>query len=313
MSLLVLLAALPCLVWTQGVDTAPTLRAAGIDRICVPPGQGAAWRAAGLTAVETSESDLAARRTAAPPGIRVRADRASATRSPWVFANGWLYLRAPRAAYAYDVPAGKAALAAAEAFAYDVDAAVKADPSDLESLGAMLAFLASIPAAPALPEAADLAVVDDGSAMMGEVLNLLVRRNLLFRIVPSESAQFRVNVRLGTAEYPRRAAADPSALALAIRRRLTDEQRSLRLFGSEVVIARLATDGSRARLQLINYGGREIEGLRIRVRGTYPDGEARLAGFGTLPLGERAVAEGATEFTVPRLGAYGVVDLPAIR
>lgn len=312
MSVLLLLAALPCLVWTQGVETAPSLRTAGIERICVPPEQVGAWREAGLVPVATSETDLALREAVSPPGIRARADRASATRSPWVFANGWRYLRAPAGQYLYDVPAGKAALAAAEAFAYDADAALKIDPADLESLGEMLAFLAHVPASP-LPAAADLAVVDDASATMGEVLNLLVRRNLLFRIVPSESAQFRVSVRLGSTEYPQGAAADPSALALKIRRQLTDEQRSLRIFGSEVVIGRLAADGARARLHLLNYGGREIEGLRIRLRGTYPEGEALVAGAGRLALAERSVTDGATEFTVPRLGAYGVVDLPAVK
>ena len=122
-----------------------------------------------------------------------------------------------------------------------------------------------------------------------------------------------MNVRLGTAEYPQGAAADPSALALKIRRQLTDEQRSLRLFGSEVVIGRLATDGARARLHLLNYGGREIEGLRVRLRGSYPEGEALVAGAGRLALADRSLAFDGTEFTVPRLGAYGVVDLPAVK
>jgi hypothetical protein len=311
-SALLLLAALPCLVWTQGIESAPALRAAGIARVCVAAAEAGAWREAGFVPVITSDADLARRETVSPPGIRARADRASATRSPWVFSNGWRYLRAPAGQFLYDVPAGKAALAAAEAFAYDVDAALKIDPTDLESLGAMLAFLAQVPPSP-LPAAADLAVVDDGSATMGEVLNLLVRRNLLFRLVPSESPQFRVNLRLGSAEYPKAAAADPSALALRVRHQLTDEQRSLRLFGSEVVIGRLATDGARARLQLLNYGGRDLEGLRVRLRGTYPEGEALVAGAGRVALAERAVTDGATEFTVPRLGVYGVVDLPAVK
>src|SRR5947207_15231856 len=99
----------------------------------------------------------------------------------------------------------------------------------------MLAFLAALPPAPAsLPPVADFAVVDDGSATTGELLNLLVRRNLLFHIVPSEAAQYRLNVRLGSPEYPQAAGADPSALALKVRRALGDEARSLRIFGSEV-------------------------------------------------------------------------------
>jgi len=40
----------------------------------------------------------------------------SASRSPWIDANGWQILRAPARRYYYDVPAASVALAAAEAF-----------------------------------------------------------------------------------------------------------------------------------------------------------------------------------------------------
>ena len=64
------------------------------------------------------------------------------------------------------MPAGKAALAAAEAFAYGADVVLKIDPADLASVGAMLAFLETLPSAD-LPPVADFAVVDDGSADHG--------------------------------------------------------------------------------------------------------------------------------------------------
>jgi hypothetical protein len=309
-SLLLWLAALPCLWWTGGVESAASLKTAGLERVCVPPDQAEAWKKAGLMAVPLSETDLSLRETVSAPGIKARADRASATRSPWIFASGWRFLRNPAGQYLYDLPAGKAALAAAEAYAYGADAVLKIDPADLESLGQMMSFLSHLPPSD-LPDLADLAVVDDGSATVGEVLNLLVRRNLLFRIVKGESAQFRVNVRLGTPEYPQDSAADPSALALKIRRRLGDAQRSLRIFGSEVVIGRLTGDGRRVRLHLLNYGGRDIEGVRVRLREAPPEGEAQVAGRGRVALEDRAVVDEGTEFTVPRLGAYAVVDLSA--
>jgi hypothetical protein len=311
-SFLLWLAALPCLWWPQGVDGAASLKTAGIERVCVPPDQAEAWKKAGLVAVPLSESDLSLRETVSAPGIKARADRASATRSPWIFASGWRFLRNPAGQYLYDLPAGKAALAAAEAYAYGADAVLKIDPADLESLGQMMSFLSHLPPSD-LPDLADLAVVDDGSATVGEVLNLLVRRNLLFGIVKGESAQFRVNVRLGTPEYPQDAAADPSALALKIRRQLGDAQRSLRIFGSEVVIGRLTGDGRRTRLHLLNYGGRDIEGVRVRLRGAQPEGEAEVAGRGRVALEDRALIDEGTEFTVPRLGAYAVVDLPPVK
>ena len=176
----------------------------------------------------------------------------------------------------------------------------------------MLTFLEALPAAD-LPAVPDLGVVDDGSAMTGEVMNLLARRNLLFQVVQAPSPRFPLNIRIGTPEYPREEAADPSAFAQKIRRQLTDERRALRVYGSEVVICRLTGDAGRARLHLINYGGREIEGLRIRVRGTYGDGEAHVAGAGRLALEDRVVSGDATEFTIPRIVTYAVVDLRSAR
>ena len=312
MTALLWLAALPCLYWTQGAESAPALKKAAIERLCVAAGQEEAWRKAGFTAVPLSDTDLGLRETVAAPGLRPRADRASATRSPWVFTNGSRFLRDPAGKFVYDLPAGKGALAAAEAYAYGGDAILKIDPADLESVGQMLAFLATVPKND-LPDVADVGVVDDGSATMAEALNLLVRRNLLYKIVPAPSPQYRVNVKLGTPEYPADAAKDPSAFALKVRRQLTDEQRTLRVFGTEIVIGRLTGDGSRVRLHLLNYGGRDTEGVRVRLRGTYPDGEVYVAGQGKVALEDRGVVEGGTEFTVPRLGPYGVVDLPAAR
>ena len=290
---LLLLAALPCIEVMQGAEGRAALAAAGITRIC-------------------AESDLAGREAAATPGITARAGVASPTRSPWVDANGWRFTRRPDARFVYDVPRGKAALAAAEAFAYGADAVLKIDPADARDVAAMLTFLEGLPAAD-LPAIADLAVVDDGSAMTGEVMNLLARRNLLFQVVRSPTPQFAINIAIGSAAYPRQEAADPSAFAQKIRLQLTDERRALRIYGSEVVIGRLTGDATRTRLHLLNYGGREIEGLRIRVRGAYRPGQAQVAGAGRITLEDQVVAEGATEFSLPRLTTYAVIDLEAAR
>jgi hypothetical protein len=308
--LLLWLAALPCLHWTQGLESAPSLKAAGIEKVCVPPAQAAAWRKEGFSASPLSETELELRDTLPVPGIRARADRASATRSPWVNTNGSRLLREGKGEYTYEVPAGKAALAAAEAYVYGADAVLRIDPADVESLGRMLSFLSQRPPSD-LPDVADIGVVDDGSATVGEALNLLVRRNLLFRIVKEPDPRLAVHVKVGTPEYPVTEAVDPSAFALKVRRQLTDEKRTLRVFGSEVVIGRLTSDGARTRLHLLNYGGRDLEGVRIRLRGSYPEGAAFVAGSGRLALEERGVVDGGTEFTVPRLGVYGAVDLPA--
>jgi hypothetical protein len=308
-TVLLALAVLPCLYWTEGIESAAILQSAGIERLCIPPPNVEAWRKAGFTVEPLGDKELAAREALPAPGIRARAGRASATRSPWVDANGWRLRRQPEAQYRYRLPAGTAPLAVAEAFVYGADAVLEVDPADLPRLGETLSFLRRLPVRE-LPDVADLAVVEDGTPLLGEVLNLLTRRNLLFRLVAEPSPQFRINVKLGTPEYPAREAADPHAFALKLRRQVGDEGRALHLFGSEVVIARLTGDGTRARLHLLNYSGREQAGLRIRLHGSYPEGVALVAGKGRIALEDRVVADGATEFTLPWLGPYGVVDLP---
>jgi hypothetical protein len=288
---LLLLAALACLGWVQGADSRLKIR---VSTSPVP------------------DAELSSRQALQTPGITARAGVASPTRAPWIVANGWRVLRQPGAKYRYHLPAGTAVLAAAEAFAYGADALLEIDPADEAGDGAMLTFLAGLPRVD-LPPIADFAVVDDGSAATGEVMNLLARRNLLYEIVKAPSARFPLTVALGSREFPVEDAADPSAFALKVRRLLTDERRTLRLFGSEVVIARLTGDSTRIRLQLINYSGREIEGLRIRLRGAYAAGEADLPGAGRVALQDHLVADGATEFSLPRLGVYAAIDLTAAR
>ena len=266
---------------------------------------------AGVAALFWTQADDA-RELLPVPGIVARAGVASPTRSPWIVANGWRFTRQPGGRFRYDLPAGKAALAAAEKHAYGADALLKVDPADADALSGMTAFVDGLPRAD-LPSIADLAVIDDGSAVTGEVMNLLARRNLLYAVVKTADARYRLNIALGTREYPVEDAADPSAFALKIRRQLTDEQRALRIYGSEVVIGRLTGDAARIRLHLINYGGREIEGLRVRLRGAYTAGQAYVPGAGRLALQDHVVAGGATELSLPRLGVYAVIDLGATR
>lgn len=304
----VLLASAPCVYWTQGIESRPVVESAGIKRLCVPPDQADTWRRAGLTVTPITEAQLSAREALPAPGVTARAGVASPTRAPWIVASGWRFLRASAAQYAYSLPVGKGALATAEAFAYGADAILKIDPSDIKSVGAMMTFVEGLPPLD-LPGVADFAIVDDGSPVTGEVMNLLSRRNLLFKVVKAPSPQLRINVVIGSPAYPREEAGDPSAFAQKIRSELTDEQRSLRIYGSEVVIARLTGDGKNARLHLLNYGGRDIEGLRIRVRGNYSGVQAYVAGAGPVALEDQSVADGGTEFTLPRLATYAVIDL----
>ena len=242
------------------------------------------------------------------PAVKYRMNEASATRSPWIDANGWRILRQAAARYYYDVPAAAAALAAAEAFIYGAHASVHTDAAGAESFQRMLDFLRGIPDRD-LPPLANIGVIDDGSDQTGELLNLLSRRNLLYKIVSAPDRRLDLNVRIGSNEYPREEANNPGRLAQKIRGQLTDEKRLLRLYGSEVVVARLSGDGERLRIHLLNYSNRAVSGLRVRVLGTYPHGNIAAFGKPDLKLQDYEARKDATEFTVPEMSAYAVIDL----
>ena len=133
-SLLLFLATLPALYWAQPVETAPAvLKQAGIERLCVPTEAAAAWPPPGSRSSPSGRRTARSGRSSRPPACAPRAEVASASARPWVFANGWRFLRRPGGRYWGDVPAGKAALAAAEVFAYGADAVLAIDPADLEA------------------------------------------------------------------------------------------------------------------------------------------------------------------------------------
>ncbi|MDP9324382.1 MAG: hypothetical protein M3P13_12170, partial [Acidobacteriota bacterium] len=100
-AVLVLLASAPCVYWTQGIESRGALEAAAIKRLCVPSDQVDTWRRAGFTVSPITEAELAAREPLPTPGVTARAGLASPTRSPWIVANGWRFMRAPAAKYMY--------------------------------------------------------------------------------------------------------------------------------------------------------------------------------------------------------------------
>ena len=242
------------------------------------------------------------------PKVEYRINEASASRSPWMDSNGWKILRAPESHYYYNVPAASVALATAEAFMYGAKAEIHTETPGIAIFQRMLQFLREIPEADQLAMA-NIGVIDDGSPETGELMNLLSRRNLLYRIVPAPDPKLDLNIRLGSQEYPKSEARDPSRLAQKIRTELTDEKRLMRLYGSEVVIGRLTGAGGHVRVQLLNYANRPVTGLRVRVLGEYPDWKVAAYDKAGLKLEDFTTADGATEFTVPEMSTYVVVDL----
>jgi hypothetical protein len=301
---------LPGVFWDAGPETAALLRQAGIARIAVPPAREAAWKQQKDIAVETVDLSTAVKLVT--PDVKLRTNQASATRSPWVESNGWRYIREPRGRYYYEAPGAAAALAAAEAFVFGGDALVQTDAEGLAPLGRMLAFLAQLNAVE-WPARADIGYIDDGSFESGELMNLMVRKNLFFRLVSEPDPRLALNVKFGSQEYPKEAAADPSRLAQKVRQNLTDDKRTLRLFGAETVIGRLVEDGRRARLHLLNYLGPRGSGfdVRVRVLGKFRAPKAAVFGVSNAKVEEYLVDAEATEFTLPELGMYAVIDLVA--
>ena len=305
---LLLAAALPGLFWDAAPDTAPALREAGITNILVPASREAAWK--GTDGIAAEAVDVTRTVKLMAPRVNYRFDQASASRAPWVDSNGWRFLRQPQARFYYETAGAQAALAAAEAFSWNADAVIQTDAAGLKPLAQMLEFLRKLPN-PQMAPVADFGFLDDGSATAGEVMNLMVRDNLLFRIVKAPDRQLKLNVRLGDPKYPLEQAKNPGAMAHIIRADLTDEARTLRIYGTGVVVGRLASAGGKLRIDLINYDGasRKVNGMRVRVLGEYPKYKLAAAGSPDEELLDYAVQSGATEFTVPELKTYAVIDL----
>ncbi|HEU4893451.1 MAG TPA: hypothetical protein VFT47_17975 [Vicinamibacterales bacterium] len=272
----------------------------------------------GLAAAAPTGPDAASYREIPSPGVRYLPNVARATNIPWIDSNGWRFARGMRKVSYAKVPAGSASLAAAEAFAFNVDAIINPDPKDLEDLGKMLRFLKANEQAP-LPDLVNIGVVDNPSPLFDEVLNLLTRRNLLYKVVPAPDRTLDLNVQLGTPDFPAEAAANPYEFAARVRAKLGDDKRLVRLYGTSTVIARLTGDKSRARLYLLSFSSRRqqdagAQGIRVRLLGRYQS--AKLAAYGGNPeakVGDVRHPGTTTEFWVPDFNTLAIVDLEAMK
>jgi hypothetical protein len=272
----------------------------------------------GLASSAPAEPEASGFQEVSAPGIQFRPSQAQATLAPWVTSNGWRFQRGLTKANYAKLPAGSASLAAAEAFTYGVDAILNPDSADVEELGQMLRFLRTQDQ-PALPVMANVAVVDDLSPEMGEVLNMLTRRNLLYRVV-SKPDRAMLTVTLGTPDFPRDIARNPSDFAARVREKVGDDNRLVRVYGTNTVIAHLTGDRARARLFVLAYGGnrrrqgRDQQNVRIRVLGRYTP--ASFAAFGAAVDAKLIDVENpglATEFSLPSFATYAIVNLTAAK
>lgn len=256
-------------------------------------------------------ADLTGFEAVPAPGLRSVRNDAQATVAPWVDSNGWRFARGLSRASYEKLPAGASLLAAAEAFAFGVEAVINPDDADVDELGRLVAFL-NAHGRPAMPPIANVGVVDDDSPEMGEVLNMLTRRNILYRVVPQGDRSQLVTVEAGTPPFPRDALRNPSDFAARVREALGDDRRSVRVYGTSTVIARLTGDATRLRLHLLSYSrNRRQSDVRVRVLGRYQP--SSVAAFGL--SADAALADvrhpenAAVEFSVPAFSTIAIVDL----
>ncbi len=274
---------------------------------------GAALVSEGL--LPAPPADISAFQTVPPPGLRSVKNEAQATVAPWVDSNGWRFQRGVRQANYEKLPAGIAPLAAAEAFAFGIEAILHPDSADLDELRRLVPFLGAR-GRPALPTLANIGVVDDGSPAMGEVLNMLTRRNLLYRVVPPGDRSLGVTMEVGTPAFPRDRLTNPSDLAARAREALGDDKRLIRVYGTNTVIAYLTGDAARTRVHLVSYSrNRTQPSIRVRVLGHYQ--APVLAAFGAAPgallADVRHPDKTAIEFSVPPFSTLSIVDLERVR
>ena len=308
MTVLPLALLMPVLFWDGGVETAPSLTKAGIQQIAVPPARVDQWKT--QQAIEIQPFDPQSAVKLKPPSTRYESSIASASRAPWVESNGWRMLRDPKAKFYYDAPGASGALAVAEAFMFGANAAVHTDMAGFEPLCRMLVFLNAL-AEPGLEQLANIGYIDDGSRVSAEVMNLFVRRNLLFKVVRQPDPSLDLTVQLGTANYGKKDAMNPGHFAELVRGDLTDEKRLLRIYGSNVVIGRLEGDTNHMRVHLMNCdpNAEMPQGVRVRVKGVFTNHKAAVFGEDSAALEDFSTDTVATEFTVPQLAVYAVVDL----
>jgi hypothetical protein len=277
----------------------------------------------GLAANAPADSEASAFQPVPNPGIRFQANESQATTAPWIDSNAWRFHRGIRKANYTKLPPGSAPLAAAEAFAFHVDAILNPDQADVPELAKFLRFVKNNERPP-LPAMANIGIVDDHSPAMEEVLNMLTRRNLLYRVVAAPEKRLDITVQLGAKDFPKDSALDPSDFAARVRAKLGDDRRLVRLYGASTIIAHLTGDGTHARLYLLNYGGRGgrgqgggggVQSLRIRVLGRYRP--SSFAAYGATPDAKLTDIENpgnnTTEFSLPAFSICAAIDLDALK
>jgi hypothetical protein len=116
-------------------------------------------------------------------------------------------------------------------------------------------------------------------------------------------------IELGSARFPRQLATNPGEFAYQVRRWIDDENRTIRLYGSENVLAYVTRDNGFTRVHLLNYTANPVEGIRVRLRGNFSGIELHVFDVADAKPVDLTRSGQATEFTITTMNEYAVVDL----
>lgn len=265
----------------------------------------------------------------------------SATGEPWVDSNAWLvlYHRATSdkpVLLSYDPPKdtrlrpGSIELGVADATVFGGHFAIKLDDrmraglisgqpravAEWKRVARQLEF-ADGPLFRGTP-VANIAVVVDRLEPVGEVMNLLARRNLPFAVIPRKDASvesFALVIVVGQQPLrikgpimvERKDVVDPSAFAAEVRKTLGD-RRLYHLTNAETVISRpLRQENGGVALHLINYAIDPVRDVRVRLLSIGKFSRAQLSAPDRDKPEDLPIQNG--EFAVPELRISAVILL----
>jgi hypothetical protein len=94
-----------------------------------------------------------------------------------------------------------------------------------------------------------------------------------------------------------------------VRKWLGDENRTVRIYGSENVLAYVTQQNGLTRVHLLNYTANPVEGIRVRVRGQFRSVELNVFDVPGAKPEDLASTNQATEFTIAAMNEYAAIDL----
>jgi hypothetical protein len=207
--------------------------------------------------------------------------------------------------------AGDFQLAIAEAGAFGADLLLDLDTASLDAWKDARATLDFYKTYTPREAIANVGVVAADTEKWYEVLNLLSRQNVQYRILqaaPAAAADLDLVVLLdpGATALPAERvlqagedANDPNSFALKVWNRLGRKGRPADVWNGITVLVGLAREGSGLRLDAVNYSTQPLP-VQMRVRGIYKKAELSTPERGTQSLTVEHL-DGFTEFVIPEL------------